>query len=223
MTSKINILMLALILCLGTIVVAYGANDDIAEGMVNKAGNGIVNMFTGFLEFPVQIVKGYKNGFGPIENTAGSKTVGTVLGVFRGVSHAAGRTSWGVLELVGFWSANAEDNEGVGVPLDAKYAWEEGEQYSLFDPSLQEGIKPIGRKLVRGFADAFLGIAEVPGQIKQGVEEKQVVQGTCRGLWFWWSRQLYGSGQILTCIVPNPEENPGYAFNGEWPWSALAE
>ena len=38
-----------------------------------------------------------------IENEAGSKTVGTVLGLFRGISHAGGRMSSGAIELIGFW------------------------------------------------------------------------------------------------------------------------
>ena len=75
------------------------------------------------------------------------------------------------MELFGFWSANPADNDGVGVPLDAQYAWEEGVQYDLFDPSLKEGVKPMGRKLLRGLGNTFLGIAELPGQILKGKRE----------------------------------------------------
>ena len=179
-------------------------------------------MVTGIVELPMQVYKGYDKGFGPIKNKPCSKTVGTILGIFRGFGHAAGRTSWGALELFGFWTANAPDNDGVGVPLDAKYSWQMGEQYSLFKPSLAEGVQPIGRKLVRGLTNTFLGFTELLGQPLKGANEGRVVPGLAKGVWFWASRQFfYGFGNILTCLVPNPEDNPGYAFNGKWPWSAL--
>lgn len=197
------------------------ANDKVIEGMAQKGVRGVINLFTGIVELPMQVYKGYNNGFGPIKNKACSKTVGTILGIFRGFGHAAGRTSWGGLELFGFWTANAPDNDGVGVPLDAQYAWEMGEQYSMFKPSLAEGVKPIGRKLVRGLTDNFLGILELPGQVAKGAREKSLPKGVVKGVWFWFSRQAYGFAGIFTCLVPNPEDNPGYAFNGKWPWSAL--
>jgi len=25
------------------------------------------------------------------------------------------------------------------------------------------------------------------------------------------------------CLTPNPEDNPGVAFNTEWPWSGLTD
>jgi len=110
-------------------------------GMKDKAVRGVVNLYSGIIELPVQIYKGYNNGFGPIQNEVGSKSIGTILGIFRGFGHAAGRTGWGALELFGFWTVNPEDNEGNGVPLDAEYAWEQGTQYNIFEPSLSEGIK----------------------------------------------------------------------------------
>jgi len=201
----------------------YGASDDLADGMKNKAVRGVVNAVTGIVELPMQVVKGFKNGVGPIKNEPASKAVGTVLGFFRGVGHSAGRTGWGCLELFGFWTANAEDNEGVGIPLDAQYAWEWGDQYSIFKPNLKEGVKPYGGKLVRGLTDNFTGIAELPGQIVKGAADDELGKGVARGVWYWWSRQVYGFGGILTCLVPNPKDNPGVAFNGKWPWTALAE
>ncbi len=212
---------LMLVLIMGMMASPVFASD-IGEGMAKKATRGVVNLFTGIIEFPVQIMKGYNNGFDPIENEVGSKTVGTVLGFFRGIGHAGGRMSWGALELFGFWAANPIDNDGVGVPLDAELAWEDGEQYSIFEPNLGEGIKPIGRKLGRGLANGFLGIAELPGQIKKGVDEDEIIKGTIRGFWYWMSRGVYGLGDIYSCIVPNPEDNPGHAFEEEWPWDAIA-
>jgi putative exosortase-associated protein (TIGR04073 family) len=201
----------------------HAATENIVEGMGQKAIRGIVNLVTGIVELPMQIYKGYDKGFEPIENEVGSKTVGTILGFFRGLGHAAGRMSWGALELVGFWAVNPEDNEGVGIPLDAEYAWEMGEQYDIFEPSLGEGIKPIGTKLGHGLANTFLGIAELPGQIMQGTSEGNVLLGLGEGFWFWLSREVYGIGNIFSCLLPNPKDNPGYAFDAQWPWSALSQ
>ena len=217
-----NLLILILAVLLIT-PAAYAATDNVAEGMFNKAVRGAVNLITGIVEIPAQIIKGYSKGFEPIENEVASKTVGTVLGLFRGVGHAAGRMGWGALELVGFWAVNPEDNEGVGIPLDAEYAWEEGVQYSIFEPSLEEGIKPIGNKLMRGLGNTFLGIAELPGQTIKGANEGNPILGVGKGVWYWFSRELYGIGSIFTCIVPNPEDNPGYPFSTEWPWETLSE
>lgn len=201
----------------------FAASESIPEGMAKKAVRGAVNLFTGIIELPMQICKGYQNGFGPIENEAGSKTVGTVLGFFRGLGHSAGRITWGATELIGFWSANPESNEGVGVPFDAEFAWEQGEQYSIFEPSLAEGIKPIGRKLGHGLVNGLLGLAEIPGQIKLGAQEGNVLKGVVRGFWFALSRQVYGIGNVYSALVPNAPDNPGYAFNRQWPWEALTE
>lgn len=201
----------------------YVEAADIVEGMVRKGGRGIINLVTGIFEIPAQIYKGYKKGFEPIEDEAASKVVGTVLGIFRGFGHAAGRMSWGALEIVGFWTANHEDNKGVGIPLDAEYSWEMGKQYSIFEPTLEEGVQPIGKKLGRGLANTFVGIAELPGQTLRGSSDGNIVKGLVKGIWFFFSREVYGLGSIFTCIVPNPETNPGYAFNTEWPWETLAE
>lgn len=202
---------------------AYAANENIGQGMMDKATRGIINLVTGIVELPVQTYKGYKNGFGHIQSPGWSKTVGTVLGFFRGVSHSAGRISWGGLELFGFWTANRPDNDGVGTPFDAQYAWEEGEQYSIFKPSLEEGIKPIGKKLVLGVADAVVGIVELPAQTAEGAFQGNAWVGLGKGVWFWLSREVYGFTNIFTCIVPNPQDNLGYPLNGNWPWSVLDE
>lgn len=202
---------------------AFASSEELLEGMGKKAVRGAVNLISAPIEFPAQIIKGFRNGVEPIENQALSKVVGTVLGIFRGISHAAGRFSWGALELVGFWTANPADNEGVGVPLDAEYAWEEGVQYSIFEPSFEEGVKPIGHKLVRGVGNGFFGIAEVPGQTLRGASEGNVFKGVVKGFWYWFSRGAYGITNIVTALAPNPPDNPGVAFNGEWPWTVLSE
>lgn len=217
--KKIKLLLLTIILA----NFSYAANDNIVEGMAHKAINGFINSVTGVVEIPVQTYKGFKNGFPLIENQVASKTVGTVLGFFRGGGHAVGRTSWGIIELSGFWTANRESNQGIGVPLDATYAWEWGEQYSFFKPNLAEGVKPIGRKLIHGVSDNFLAPLEFPGQIIRGFQEGTPVQGIGKGIWFTLSRSHYGFSGILTSIVPNPAETYGYAYKSEYPWSALLE
>ncbi len=200
---------------------AYASTTNIPQGMADKAVRGAVNLVTGIVEVPMQTYKGYGKGFKFIKNNAGSKVVGTILGLFRGFGHATGRMAWGGMELFGFWSANPVDNQGVGVPFDAQYAWQMGEQYDLFKPSFKEGVKPIGHKFLNGVANGFGGIAEVPGQIKLGISEGHALKGVGKGFWFWFSRMNYGFTNIWTSLMPNSPDNPGYPFNGKWPWSAL--
>ena len=76
----------------------------------------------------------------------------------------------------------------------------------------------------RSKSDRLLGIAELPGQIKVGARAGTPVQGVCKGFWFWWSREVYGLagiGAIPAALLSNPEDNPGYPYQGEWPWSDL--
>jgi len=195
--------------------------NEIVEGMGERAVRGVINSVTGIVELPVQTHKGYQKGFSFVKNKPLSKTIGTVLGVFRGLGHAAGRTTYGVLELATFWAAAPEDNDGVGIPLDAEYAWEAGEAHSLFKPNLKEGCAPMGRKLVRGAINGFLGVLELPGQAKKGFQEKKPLQGIVKGVWFWWSRQVYGIGEATLFLVPNPKDIPGYSYSEAWPWDAL--
>ncbi|HLF18813.1 MAG TPA: hypothetical protein VI749_07980 [Candidatus Omnitrophota bacterium] len=216
-------ILILLMLAMFSTSTVFAATEDIVEGMGKKAVRGAVNIVTGPIEFPAQIIKGFQKGVEPIENQFFSKTIGTILGIFRGISHGVGRMSWGFLELAGFWTANPDDNDGVGVPLDAEYAWEEGVQYSIFDPSLEEGIKPIGRKLGRGLGNGLFAIAELPGQTIRGASEGNVFKGVIRGFWFGASRMAYGFTGVTTALVPNPPDNPGYAFNGEWPWTVFSE
>jgi len=215
-------LLAAAMVCGVWVPLSDAATTNVPQGMAAKATRGVIDLFTGIVELPMQTIKGYKHGVKPIKNTAGSKTVGTILGIFRGIGHAAGRTGWGAMELVGFWSANPEDNEGVGIPLDAQYAWEEGVQYDLFSPSLGEGVKPIGRKLGHGLGNTLLGIAELPGQVIKGSHQGRLGSGIVRGFWFWLSREIYGIGSLYTGLAPNHPDNPGYAFDGEWPWTTLS-
>lgn len=200
---------------------AAAATDDVLGGMGRKFFRGLVNILTGWVELPMQTIKGYNRGCPLDEN---NKIGGVVCGLFKGVGHSIGRTAWGALELVGFWAANPEDNEGMGIPLDAEYAWEEGEPYNCLDPDFSEAtLKPMGKKLMRGLGNGLCGFAELPGQIAKGIKEGAPDLGIIKGLWFWYSREIYGIGDLATVIFPTPADNPGYAFDEEYPWDALVD
>ena len=198
------------------------AKRKIGEGMALKGTRGVVNVMTGPVELPVQLIKGYRHGVGCFENRPASQTAGFFLGFFRGLSHWAGRGTWGMLEFFGCWTANAPDNRDMGIPFDAEYPWEEGERHQAFRPSFMAGwVRPVGRKLSLGLANGFCGLAEIPSQIAIGRRDGHVIRGTFRGVWFALSREAYGFGQTFTCLLPNPPDTLGYTFNGEYPWSGL--
>ena len=209
------------VLFLAAATTSHAASDDLVDGMANKLIRGVVNTFTGWVEFPAQIIKGYNEGFMDDED---NKVGGVLVGIFQGIGHSAGRTISGIAELTTFWAANPEDQEGVGLPLDAEYAWEEGEPYNAFDPDIQEGLlMPIGNKLVKGLGNIFLGVAEVPGQIMKGVDEGAPDLGSVKGIWYFLSREAQGAADIATVILPAPADTKGLAFDEEWPWDALAD
>ncbi len=201
-----------------------GPQTHVGQGMGDKIVRGFINTFTGIVEWPMQTYKGYVRGATFIENKGASKTVGTAMGlILTGPAHAVGRTASGVLDVLTFWLPNPPDNKGVGTPLDGKYSWEMGQPYSIFKPSLGEGIKPWGTKLVRGLGNGIGGILEIPGQIKKGHQSKDsnVGMGILKGFWFFMGRTANGIGEAITFFVPNPEDQMGYGFEEEWPWTAL--
>lgn len=198
---------------------AYGASEDILEGMGKKLFRGLTNVFTGWLELPMQTVKGYNNAYYEFE---GNPIVGGIRGFFKGISYTIGRTASGVFDVAGFWAANPLDNWEIGIPLDAEYAWQEGYSYDYYDPNFAEAtLRPMGNKLVRGFKNTLFGLAELPGQIVKGVGEGANDFGIGKGLWFACSREICGITDLATLIFPNPEENMGYSFEEEKPWDAL--
>jgi putative exosortase-associated protein (TIGR04073 family) len=201
---------------------AYAANESITKGMVDKAVNGGVNVLTGWLELPMQVYKGWDKGLDQVSREGPAKVLGACFGFFRGIIHAAGRTIWGAFEVATFWAANPPDNQGVGIPLDAKYAWETGQQYSICKPDLPEGCKPVGTKIVNGVTDTLLGIVEVPAQISKSANNEDgsnVFVGFLRGMWYWLSREVNGVANIASFLLPNPTETMGYAYNSKWPWT----
>lgn len=200
---------------------SHAASDELFQGMGEKLWRGIVNTLTGWVEFPAQIIKGYNEGFMGDED---NKIVGAFIGIFDGIGHSAGRTLSGVTDIVGFWAASPESNEGVGIPLDAEYAWEEGRPYDMFDPDFTEAtLRPMGKKLLRGLSNGLLGFVEIPGQIIKGISERAPDLGIIKGIWYMYSREVNGLSDIVTVILPNPEDTKGLAFDEEYPWDALAD
>ncbi len=201
---------------------------SIGMGMANKAARGFVDTLTGWIEWPMQTWKGYEHGVSFIKNEAGSKTVGVLKGlILSGPGYAIGRTGSGLGELFGFWTANRPDNNGIGSTLDAEFVWDEGKAYSMFEPSLEEGLKPYGRKFVHGVANAVGGICEIPSQIKKGANGTggaNVGTGIVKGFWFFLSREWVGWGDTFGgFLFPNHNDTVGRGWEEKWAWSALTD
>jgi putative exosortase-associated protein (TIGR04073 family) len=97
-----------------------------------------------------------------------------------------------------------------------------GEQYRIDNPTLPEGCKPVGTKLIYGVTDALLGIVEVPAQISKSANNEDgnnVLIGTLRGFWYWLSREVNGVANIVSFLLPNPPDTMGYSYNSKWPWT----
>ncbi len=221
MRSKVFVLLVALVMVLGVVRAEAATTEDYLEAAGAKLWRGVVNTFTGWVELPAQTCKGYRNGFMGDEN---NKVCGVVAGLLKGVYHTVGRTMSGVGELVGFWAADPESNDGVGIPLDAEYAWEEGTDYDMYDPNFADAtLKPIGDKGLRGLGNTLFGIVEVPGQIVKGIKEGAPDAGIVKGLWYFLSREIGGIFDITTFLLPNPADTKGLAYDEKWPWSALGD
>lgn len=195
--------------------------EEFIGGMGEKFVRGIVNIFTGWIEVPAQIIKGYNRGLGGDE---GNKLGGAFVGIFSGVWYGLGRTFSGFKEMAGFWAADHKDYDGVGIPLEADYAWQAGEPYHFSDPSFSKAtIAPMGNKLVSGVCDTVFGFVELPGQFAKGVKLRAPDAGIGKGIWYWFSRELDGIYDAVTFLLPNPKDTKGLAFDEKWPWSALGD
>ena len=186
--------------------------EELVGGMGKKFVRGVTNVFTGWVEIPVQISKGYKKAcFG-----------GACVGVVTGIWHFVGRTMSGFGDMSGFWAADPASNENIGIPLDAPYAWEEGTHYNLTDPNFGTAtMTPMGNKLVRGLGNACFGILEVPGQLVKGMRAHACDWGAGKALWYWFSREMDGVYDVATFLLPNPKDTAGMKFDEKWPWMAL--
>lgn len=201
------------VVCLLSLTSSY-AQASYVGSSVEKAKQGVVNIFTGWLEIPFQTSKGFKEGFGTPEK---NKLLGGFFGIFRGFIHATGRTAAGVYQVVTFPLPNPTNNEGVGIPLDSTNVWEGGTQYSL----VNNGAGPIGKKAFRGIVNAFFAIFEVPGQIGKGFSEDKPFVGIGKAIVFPIGRFSSGVYDLATVLLPNNVEGFGYALEEKYPWDAL--
>jgi len=220
--AKRNLLVIMIVYIIVVVSsVAFASEALVVEGMKEKFWRGAVNTFTGWMEFPAQIYKGYREGTpGEPDNKIG----GVLFGLFDGVVHSIGRTVSGVFDLAGFWAADPDDNKGIGFPLDARYAWEEGEPYDYFYPDFKDGtLEPMWRKLSRGAGGTLLGFLELPGQIARAYNEESPDLGLIKALWYWLSREVNGISDLVSLPLPYPEDTAGVVFDEEQPWDALVD
>lgn len=185
--------------------------DPCARGMDRKFMRGVTNVFTGWMEIPAQISRGYKR----------QCFYGATVGVLTGVWYAAGRTFSGIYDMAGFWAADPENNDGVGIPLDSEYVWDEGCHHSMIEPKYSKAtIEPFGRKLARGLGNGAFGLLEVPGQMMKGMKCNSWDLGMGKALWYFLSREFDGVFDVATSPLPNPCNTLGCTFEEEWPWQA---
>jgi len=199
----------------------YAESEGLFESMVEKLERGVINTFTGWIEFPGQIGKGYYEGF---RGNKQNKLLGVTIGIFEGVGHAAGRTLSGISDVVGFWAATPRDNKNIGIPLDAEYAWEMGKPYDIFDPNFTDAyLNPMVKKFFRGAGNTVFGFLELPNQIVKGLSEKKAELSILKGLYYWSSREVSGISDMVSAPFANPLDNVGIHFDKEWPWDVVIE
>jgi len=213
MKNGISLLVVAVLLCS---IPAYAQAPGYIEGAFEKAKHGITNTITGWLELPIQIGKGWENGVG---EDGDNKLLGALGGILRGLQHGLGRTLQGMVQLATFPLPNPATNEGVGVPLDAEFAFEQGEQYSI----LQDGIEPIGEKAFRGATNLLLGVLDGPAQLTKGFRTERPFLGMLKSLVYPVTRIVYGVYELGTAALPNDTETYGYPLEETYPWSAFYE
>jgi hypothetical protein len=199
---------------------AMAAEDVLVDGMAEKGTHGLVNIATGWMEFPMQVYKGYHAGIGGIEHPEVSRPLGALSGVFRGVGHAVGRTGWGVIQLGGFWTRNPTDNKDLLLLYDSEYAWETGIRKPLRCPDVDRGMEKVGHRIERGLRNFFGGPAEIPGQARKAHDQSIFVYGLPKGLWYASSRMIYGAGDVVLSPVPSDEVNRNVPFEEVEPWDA---
>jgi len=216
-----GILIAMTFLFFATAATANAASDEVLDNMMKKLQRGVINAFTGWIEFPVQVAEGFNEGFKGDEN---NKLFGVLFGVLDGVSHSAGRTISGVTDIIGFWAAGPENNENIGIPLDAEYAWEKGEPYDIFNPNFTDAtLRPMVNKLFRGCGNGLFGFMELPYQINKGISEKAPDAGVLKGLWYWGSREISGISDVISAPFANPKDTIGITFDEKWQWEKPAK
>lgn len=90
--------------------------EEVVSGMSGKAARGLVNVATGWLEFPRQIYTNYQD-HGPLQ--------GCLVGPFMGIGMTMARTAAGALEFFTFFLAYP----GFYDPyLEPQYVWDDIER-----------------------------------------------------------------------------------------------
>ncbi|NLF16722.1 MAG: exosortase system-associated protein, TIGR04073 family [Lentisphaerae bacterium] len=205
--------------CLG-VWGAAAVEDNAVYGMSEKFTHGLVNLATGWMELPMQIKKGYDRGVPAVKAPAGSHSLGTLQGLFRGVSQTLGRTGWGAWEMVTFWAPNHTSNADLMLLNDSVYAWEKGTMKPFNCPCTSDGFKRLGKRLERGVDDLFGGVMEVPGQIRKADAVGCPLPGIPKGLYYMLGRVVNGAGDIVLLPLPGPVDNLMVPFEEVKPWDA---
>jgi hypothetical protein len=191
------------------------------SGMGHKLVKGTVNTATGFVEIPMQTYRGSRYGIREIKHPLLSHPSGIVLGAYRGVTHAAGRTLHGATDMAGFWAADPQGNTGYGAPLDAQYAWQGTSGPITLNPT--EAVNSMGKKATRGLKETAFSFMEVPGQANQGIRKLNPFTLGVKGPWFGASRLYNGVRDVATFPLANPNETVGYHYDQREPWGGLKE
>lgn len=194
----------------------YAQTPNYAVACANKTKQGVANILTSWLEVPCQIAKGFNHGFG---GEGKSQIIGGFFGFFRGIIHGVGRLGCGCIQLATFFLPNPQNNDGVGIPLDSQFAWEEGTQYSI----VNQGIEPVGRKAFRGIINTLFWPLEFPGQLVKGFRQDKPFKGIAKALTFPFARLGYGIYDLTTVVLPNETEGYGYPLNEKLPWDAFVQ
>lgn len=192
------------------------AYANYADKAIEKGKQGLANVITGWLEVPYQSLKGFRDGFG---TSGGNKILGGFFGIFRGLVHAGGRTLTGVYEVVTFPLPNPKSNEGIGIPLDSQYVWEKGTQYSL----VKEGMKPMGKKLLRGVVNAGLCWVDFPAQLGKGFSTGHPFKGMGKSILYPAGRLGSGLYEAVTFVLPNDAGSYGDPLTEKNSWDAFSK
>jgi len=221
-TKWLKIGLLATGLLLGWCRPGTALEDHVGYGMTEKGTHGLVDIGSGWMEFPLQTYRGYNDGASFVQYPALKYPLGGLLGMMRGATHTAGRTTWGVVTLMGFWTSNPPDNKSVLFLLDGEYAWDKGTKKTIFAPTFKNGFYRLWSRYARGIEDPIIGLGEIPGQAyKTSREGHNWLRGVPRGMWFSVSRCYNGLADLILLPLPGPEMTFGVPYDELKPNDAL--
>lgn len=218
--------------------ILIAADKTVLNGMADKAAHGFVNLGYGWMELPTQIAKGYDRGiYFKEDSPAIARTIGIFWGAGRGLGFSIGRMYLGAYQLFGFWSANPDDNYGIGIPFDGEYPLDSG---LLHDVPLNSLHRPMIRKLKRGlrhFGKAAILVSrnfpvlskidfeipihipltlqyyDIPVRLPYSRSEQLLDPNPMQTLWFIPSRMAVGFYETFGCFLPSAIETEGYSFD----------